>query len=144
MNPRKWKVNLNHSIFVIYISGVLSPRFITMHGQKYSHICILWGQFLPLGMICTTRYNLYTRGCAVFICKNVLCTHSYIFYSHGCNVRAWNLFSASVAKLVLWQLTILLPCTLAHMSSIPVGAINFYMQEHFLHLLIWSHQFLPW
>ena len=27
-------------------------------------------------------------------------------------------------------------CTLAHMSSIPMGVINFYMQEHFLHLLI--------
>ena len=38
---------------------------------------------------------------------------------------------------------ILLPCTLADTSSIPMGAINFYMQEHFLHLLlIESHQFL--
>ena len=38
---------------------------------------------------------------------------------------------------------ILLPCTLADMSSIPLGAINFYIQEHFLHsLLIRSHQFL--
>ena len=39
---------------------------------------------------------------------------------------------------------ILLPCTLAHMSSIPMGARNFYMKEHFLHLLpLRSHQFLP-
>ena len=30
----------------------------------------------------------------------------------------------------------LLPCTLSHMSSIPMGAINFYMQERVLHLLI--------
>ena len=51
---------------------------------------------------------------------------------------------ASVAKPVLWQLMILLPCTLAHTSSIPMGAINFYIQEHFLHsLLIQLHQFLP-
>ena len=27
-------------------------------------------------------------------------------------------------------------CALAHMPSIPMGAINFYMQEHFLHSLI--------
>ena len=27
-------------------------------------------------------------------------------------------------------------CALAHTSSIPMGAINFYMQERFLHLLI--------
>ena len=27
-------------------------------------------------------------------------------------------------------------CALAHMSSIPMGAINFYMEEHFLHSLI--------
>ena len=27
-------------------------------------------------------------------------------------------------------------CVLAHTSSIPMGAINFYMQERFLHLLI--------
>ena len=30
---------------------------------------------------------------------------------------------------------LLLPCTLPHTSSIPMGAINFYMQECFLHLL---------
>ena len=27
-------------------------------------------------------------------------------------------------------------CTLARTSSIPMGAVNFYMQEHFLHSLI--------
>ena len=31
---------------------------------------------------------------------------------------------------------ILLPCTLPHMSSIPIGAVNFNMQEHFLHSVI--------
>ena len=82
------------------------------------------------------RYNLYTCGWDVFTCKNVLCIRSYVFYSHRCNARAWNLFWASVAKLVLWQLMILLPCTLPHKSSINMGAINFYMQERFLHSLI--------
>ena len=60
---------------------------------------------------------------------------SYVYCSHGCNVRAWNLSWASVAKPVLWQLMILWPCTLPHTSSIQMGAINFYMQEHFLHSL---------
>ena len=58
-----------------------------------------------------------------------------------CNVRAWNLFWASVVKPVLWQLMILLPCILAHKSSIPMGALKFYMQQHFLHSLIRLHQF---
>ena len=49
----------------------------------------------------------------------------------GANVRAWNLFWASVAKLVSWKLTILLPCTLPYMCSIHMGAINFYIQERF-------------
>ena len=77
-------------------------------------------------------------------CRNVLYTCSYVVYSHGCNVRVWNLFWTRVAKPVLWQLMILLFCTLAHRSSIPMGAINFYMQEHFLHLLMRSQRFLPW
>ena len=34
------------------------------------------------------------------------------------------------------QLMILLPCVLAHASSIHMGAINFYIQERFLHWLI--------
>ena len=150
----------------------MSPGFITMHGHKYSHICNLWGTFLPMGMICPTTDTIsiplgemYLHGrmfCALAHMSSItmgainfymqerfldsliplLFKCSYDFYSHGCNVRAWNLFWASVAKLVLWQLMILLPGTLTHRSSIPMGAINFYMQEHFLHSLIWSHQFL--
>ena len=159
MNPRKWKVNLNHCIFMLYKSSNLSPSFITMQGNKYPHICNLWGKFLPAGMNCTTTdtISIYTRGWDALTRKNVLFTHSYVFHSHGCNkflhawtfftpanttsilmfaiylrarmfrtiltpyifysygcnVRAWNLFSASVAKPVLWQLMILLPCTLS-------------------------------
>ena len=63
-----------------------------------------------------------------------LYTSSYLFYSHGCNVRAWHLLWASVAKLVLWQLMILLPCTLTHTSSIPMGAMHLYIQELFFAL----------
>ena len=51
---------------------------------------------------------------AMYLHARMFCTLSlYVFYLHWCNVRAWNLFWASVAKLVLWQLMILLPCTLA-------------------------------
>ena len=86
----------------------------------------------------TRWYHFYAHVCDVFTCKNVLYTYStpYIFHSHGCSVRAWNLFWASVAKPVLWQLMILLPCTLPQTSSIIMSAINFYLQDRFLHSLI--------
>ena len=151
----------------------MSPGFITMQGHKYSHICNLWGKFLPGGMICSTidtisipigaiylharmfcaltrtssipigAINFYMQECFLHLLIPLLFKCSYVFYSHRCNVWAWNLFWASVAKPVFWQLMILLPCKLPHTSSIPMGAINFYMQEHFLHSLIRSHQFLP-
>ena len=93
---------------------------------------------IPMGAI-----NFYMQKHFLHWLIPLLFPCSYICYSHGCSLRAWNLFWASVAKPVLWQLMILLPCTLAHMSSIPMRAINFYMQEHFLHSPIRSHQFLP-
>ena len=88
---------------------------------------------IPMGVI-----NFYMQERFLHSLIPLLFQCSYVFYSHGCNVRAWNLFSASVAKPVLWELMILFPCTLPHTSSNPMGAINFYMQEDFLHLLI------PW
>ena len=167
----------------------MSPGFITMQGHKYSHICNLWGKFLPAGMICTTTDTIsITRVRSFYIIHaRMLCALAHTssvqtgainfhmlerflhslslipllfsclrcIYMQECSVHllhtssihmgvlaAWNLFWASLAKLVLWQLMILLPCTLPHMYSIPMGAINFYMQEHFLHSLIRSHQFL--
>ena len=98
----------------------------------------------------TPSYVFYSHGCKKFLHARtffytlipLLFKCSYVFYSHGCNVRAWNLFWASVAKPVLRQLMILLSCTLAHTFYIPMGAINLYIQEHFLYSLIWSHQFL--
>ena len=143
----------------------MSPGFITMQGHKYSHICNLWGKFLHATMICTTTDTISISVGEMYLHATMFCAlahmsfillgainfymqeffyscwyHFYskapVFYSHGCNVRAWNLFWASVAKLVLWQLIILLPCTLPRASSIPMGAINFYMQECFLLSLI--------
>ena len=93
---------------------------------------------IPMGAI-----NFYMQECFSHSLIPLLFKCSYIFYSHGFNVRAWNLFWTSVAKPFLRQFMILFSCTLAHTSSIPMGAINFYMQEHFLHSLILSHQFLP-
>ena len=106
--------------------------------------------------VCTCSYVFYSHGCnkflhartffaltdtksilmfAIYLHARMFCTLApYVFYSHGCNVRAWNLFWASVTKPVLWQLMILLPCTLARTSSIPMDAINFYMRQHFFTL----------
>ena len=93
----------------------MSPSFITMQGHKYSHICDPWGKFLPAGMICTTTNTITVPVGKMYLLARMFCTlTSYVFYSHGYNVRAWNLFWASVAKSFLWQLMILLPCTLPH------------------------------
>ena len=134
-----------------------------MQGHKYSHIYNLWGKFLPVCMICATTDTISIPVGEIYLHARMFCAlaHTYsipmgaihfyilerfftladtflfsVMYLHGCNVRAWILFWASVAKPVLWQLMILLPYTLAHTSSIPMGAINLYMQEHFLHSLI--------
>ena len=129
MNPGKWKVNLNHHIFMLYKSvETCPPGFITMQGHKYSHICNLWGQFLPVGMICTTIDTIYIPMGEMHLHVRMFCTLAlHDFYSYGCNVRAWNLFWARVAKPILWKMMILLPCTLAHTRSIQ----NFYMQDIF-------------
>ena len=66
-------------------------------------------------------------------------------YSHICNLCDKFL---SVGMICTTSDTISIPicemylharmfCALDHISSIPMGAINFYMQEHFLHSLIW-------
>ena len=124
-----------------------------------SFYLLVWSVFTYKNVLCTCSCVFYSLGCNKFLHARMFFTHAdttsilmfamylharmfctlaqYIFYSHGCNVRAWNLFWASVAKPVLWQL-ILLPCTLTHTSSLPMGAINFYMQEYFLHSLIRS------
>ena len=73
----------------------MSPGFITMQGHKYSHICNLWGKFLPVDMICTT-----TNTISILVAQMYL--HARMF------------------------------CALAHTSSIPMDAINFYIKERFL------------
>ena len=75
----------------------MSPGFITKQGDKYSHICNLWGKFV--GMICTTTSTISIPVGEMYL-------HARMF------------------------------CALAHTSSIPMSAINFYMQECFLHSLI--------
>ena len=113
MNPGKLKVNLNH-IFMSYKSA--ETCHLVSFPSKGTNIFIF--------VTCGASFYLWvwsvqlliqslTGGWDVFTCKNVLCACSYVFYSHGCNVRGWNLFWANVAKPVLWQLMILLPCTLA-------------------------------
>ena len=113
----------------------------------------LWVRCIYMqNLLCTCSYVFYSHGCNKFLYERtfftladttsilmfamywharMFCTltPSYIFYSHGFNVRAWNLFWASEAKRVLWQLMILL-------KFLHAVEINFYMQERFLHLLI--------
>ena len=72
----------------------MSPSFITMQEHKYSHICKLWGKFLPMGMISTTTDTISIPVGEMYL-------HAKMF------------------------------CTLTRTSSIPMDAINFYMQECF-------------
>ena len=137
------RYNLYNHQYNLYTSGcdVLTCKnaLCTRSCVFYSHGC---NKFLYAGIFFTLDTTSIPIFVMYFVCKNVLYTHWYTFYAHGCNVRAWNLFWASVAKLVLWQLMILLPFTLAHICSIPMGAIIFYMQEHFLLSMIQLCQFL--
>ena len=120
MNPGKWKVNLNHHIFMLYKSmETCHPVSLPCKGTSILIFATCGKKFLPAGMICTT-----TDTISVIVGFSTLTRTSSIPMG-AINVSAWNLFLASVAKLVLWQLMILLPCTLAHTSSIPMGAINF-------------------
>ena len=150
-------------MFVMYLHArmfcTLAPFVLYSHGCNVRPWNLFWGSVaksvlsqlmilltftlphtssIPMGGI-----NFYLQERFLHSLIPLLFKCLYIFYSHGCNVRAWNLFWASVAKPVLWQLTILLSCTLSHTSYIPMGATDFYMQEHFLHSLIRSHQVLP-
>ena len=70
-----------------------------------------------------------------------LYTPSYVFYSHECSkfLHARTLFTLADMTFVpifVMYLPVRMFCTLACTSSIPMVAINFYMQERFLHSLI--------
>ena len=113
-------------------------------GVKYSHarmFCAL-AHMSSIPMVAINFYmqeRFYTCWYhlmfAIYLHARMFCTLApYIFYSHGCNVRVWNLFWASVAKPVQWQLMILLLCTLPHMSSIPMGCNKFLHSRTFFTL----------
>ena len=108
----------------------------------------------------------------MYLHARMLCTLApYVFYYRGCNkfLHARTFFTLADTTFIQMFVRLLFPwvqcqslkpvlsqcsqncfvtvddfilCTLTHLSSIPMGAINFYMQEHFLHSLIRSHQFL--
>ena len=127
MNPRKWKVNLNLNIFMLHKSaetchpvslpckGTNILIFVTCRASFYLWV---WSVQPPIQSLLADTTSILMF--AMYLHARMFCTLTHIFYSHDCNVRAWNLFWASVAKLVLWQLMILLPCTLAHKSTIPM------------------------
>ena len=102
-----------------------------MQPRKYSHICNLWSKFLHAGMICTTTDTISIPMGEMYLHARMFCTHSVRLIFPWVQCQSLKPVLTSVAKLVLRQLMILSPCTLPHTSSIPMGAINFYMQEHF-------------
>ena len=51
----------------------MSQGFITMQGHKYSHICNLWGKFLPVSMICTTTDTISIPVGAMYLHATMFC-----------------------------------------------------------------------
>ena len=143
------------NILIFVTCGQIFTCVYDLHNQRYNLYTHGWDVFTSKNVLCTRSYVFYSHGYnkflhtrtffaladttsilmfVMYLHARMYCTLApYIFYSHGWNVRAWNLFWASVAKPVLWQLTILLPCTFPHMSSIQIGTISFYMQECFFY-----------
>ena len=66
------------------------------------------------------KYSHFCNLCGTFLPAGMICTNT-------------NTISIPVGEIYLHARMF---SALAHMSSIPMGAINFYMQERFLHLLI--------
>ena len=91
------------------LSQCSQTRFVTV---MILLLCTLPHMYsIPMGAI-----NFYLQERFLHLQIPLLFPSVYVFYSHGCNVRAWNLFWASVAKPDSWELIILLPCTLTHTS----------------------------
>ena len=45
-----------------------------MQGHNYSHICNLWGKFLPVGVICTTTDTISIPVGAMYLHTGMFCT----------------------------------------------------------------------
>ena len=48
-----------------------------MQGQKYSHICNLWGEFLPVGMICTTTDTISIPAGEMYLHARMFCAFAH-------------------------------------------------------------------
>ena len=51
-----------------------------MHGHKCSHICNLWGKFLPAGMICTTTDTISIPMGAMYLHARMLCALAHMSF----------------------------------------------------------------
>ena len=49
-----------------------------MQGQKYSHICNLWGKFLPVGMICTTTDTISIPMDEMYVHARMFCALAHM------------------------------------------------------------------
>ena len=49
-----------------------------MQGDKYSHICNLWGKFLPAGMICTTSDKISVPVSEMYLHARMFCALAHM------------------------------------------------------------------
>ena len=105
-----------------------------MQGHKYSHICNLWGKFLPVGMICTTTDTIsipvgamyqHARMFGVLAHTSSIPMGAINFNMQEC---FFTLADTTFIPMHVIYLHARMFCTLAHTSSIPMGARNFYVQ----------------
>ena len=48
-----------------------------MQGHKFSHICNLWGKFLPMGMICTPADTFSIPVGEMYLHARMFCAHAH-------------------------------------------------------------------
>ena len=142
MNPGNWKVNLNHCIFMLYKSAeTCHPVSLPCKGTN-----------ILIFVTCGASFYLYVWSVQPQIQSPYLLVRC--IYMQECSVHLlirllfpWVQCQSLKPALSLCSQTVFVTVddfiALSHTSSIPMGAINFYMQEHFLHSLIRSHQYLP-
>ena len=85
MNPRKWKMNLNNYIFMLYKSAeTCHPVSLPFKGTNIL-IFVTCGEVLPVGMICTTTNTISIPVGEMYLHARMFCALSHVSYSHGYN-----------------------------------------------------------
>ena len=128
MNPRKWKVNLNHLFMCINLWRLLSLHY---HARnKCSHLCNLWGKFFPAGMICTTTDSISIPVGEMYLHARMCCAlaHTSSIPMGVINFSMHKHFLHLLKPLLFsWLWCIYIQGCSVHslrMSSIPMGAMS--------------------